>query len=361
LEKFIVEISKLPDRVILQFLSECIPCHEDLSGVLLTPDKHLWLASDETTTLERLSFDGSHTFSNHQQIDISEFIELPAAKDEEIDIEGLAYFDYYLWLVGSHSWKRKKPKEEKSDKKNFERLARVETEKNRYILARIPLIDGELFKSCPHPERPEEKLTAAKLQLTETGNVLMEALDSDPHLHSFIFAGIPSKDNGFDIEGLAICDNKILLGLRGPVLRGWAIILEIEVEASHPDTLKLKKLEDSGQLYKKHFVNLEGLGVRELCFDGRDLLILAGPTMDLDGPVKLFRLPGGFNSSDNLFSWEPKPILDIPYGEGNHHAEGVTLFNAIAQQHSILVVYDSPSPETIPDEPNAVVADIFPL
>lgn len=355
-----MEISKFPDRVILKFLSDCVPCNQDLSGVLLTPDRHLWLASDETTSLERLSFDGSDTFSNHQQIDLSQFIELPAGKDEEIDIEGLAYFDYYLWLVGSHSWKRKKPKEDKKDKKNIERLATVAAENNRYIFARIPLVDGKLFKDCPHPERPDETLKAANLQLTEKGNSLMDALDSDPHLQPFISAKIPSKDNGLDIEGLAICDRKIFLGLRGPVLRGWAIILEIEVEASSPEVLTLKK-DDSGNLYKKHFVKLGGLGVRELCFDGRDLLILAGPTMDLDGPVKLFRLSGGLNSSDNLFSWEPKPILDLPYGEGNHHAEGITLFNAIAKQPSILVVYDSPSPETMPDEPNAVLADIFPL
>lgn len=31
----------------------------------------------------------------------------------------------------------------------------------------------------------------------------MDALDSDEHLHPFIFSGIPSKDNGFDIDGLA--------------------------------------------------------------------------------------------------------------------------------------------------------------
>ncbi|HEY9725409.1 MAG TPA: DUF3616 domain-containing protein [Chroococcales cyanobacterium] len=354
-------ISNLPDRVTLQFLSDCVPCHEDLSAALLTHDKHLWLASDETTTLERLSFDGSDTFSNHQQIELSQFIELPAGKDEEIDIEGLAYSDYYLWLVGSHSWKRKKPKEDKKDKKNIERLATVADEKNRYIFARIPLVDGKLFKDCPHPERPNETLRAAKLKLTEKGNILMDALDSDSHLHPFILAKIPSKDNGLDIEGLAICNNKIFLGLRGPVLRGWAIILEIEVEASSPEILTLKKLEDSDKLYKKHFLKLAGLGIRDLCFDGQDLLILAGPTMDLDGPVKLFRLPGGLNSSDNLFYWEPKPILDLPYGEGNHHPEGVTLLNAIAQQHSILVVYDSPSPETIVGESNAVLADIFPL
>ncbi len=353
--------SNLLNQVVLQFREQFQPFHEDLSAVLLTPDKHLWLGSDETTTLERLSFDGSHTFSNHQHIDIGKFIELPAPKHEEIDIEGLAYADYYLWFVGSHSWKRKKPKVDKTDEKNSEQLAKVELGKNRFILARIPLVNGELFQSCPHPQYSDKQLTAAKLQLTKTGNLLMDALGSDEHLHPFIFAGIPSKDNGFDIEGLAILEDKIFIGLRGPVLRGWAIILEVEVESTSLESLKLKEVGDRGKLYKKHFVKLGGLGIRELCFDGQDLLILAGPTMDIDGPVKLFRLQEGFNSADNLFSWEPKPILDLPYGEGNHHAEGVTLFNAIAQQPSILVVYDSPSPTTQLGEASAVTADIFPL
>ncbi|HEY9634698.1 MAG TPA: DUF3616 domain-containing protein [Coleofasciculaceae cyanobacterium] len=351
--------SKLLNQVVLQFQEQFKPFHEDLSAAILTPDLHLWVGSDETTTLERLSFDGSRTFSNHQHIDLGNFITLPAGKDEEIDIEGLAYADYYLWFIGSHSWKRKKPKKDKTDIKNLERLAKVVVEKNRFLLARIPLVNGELYQSCPHPEHPDQPLTAAQLKLTERGNLLMDALDSDEHLHPFIFAGIPSKDNGFDIEGLAISDNRMFIGLRGPVLRGWAIVLEVGVEVSSSNTLKLKELGTQGKLYKKHFVKLGGLGVRELCFDGQDLLILAGPTMDLDGPVRLFRLPNGFNS-DNVFTWEPKLIQDLSYGEGSHHAEGVTLFNAIAQQPSILVVYDSPSPDTHLDGA-AVLADVFPL
>ncbi|HEY9706888.1 MAG TPA: DUF3616 domain-containing protein [Oculatellaceae cyanobacterium] len=348
------------NQLVLRFQQQFKPFHKDVSAVLLTHDNHLWVGSDETTSLERLSFDGSQTFSNHQSIDIGKFIELPAGKDKEIDIEGLAYADYYLWLVGSHSWKRKQPEENKTDQQNSERLANVELGKNRFILARIPLVNGELFQSCPHPKHPDKQLRAAQLQLTEKGNLLMDALESDEHLKPFIVAGIPSKDNGFDIEGLAISDNRIFIGLRGPVLRGWAIVLEVEVKATSPKSLKLKEIGDKGKLYKKHFVKLDGLGIRELCFDGQDLLILAGPTMDIDGPVKVFRLENGFNS-DNLFSWEPQPILDLPYGEGNDHAEGITLFNAIAQQPSILVVYDSPSPKRILDEAAAVMADVFPL
>lgn len=43
---------------------------------------------------------------------------------------------------------------------------------------------------------------------------------------------IPSKDNGLDIEGLAVDGRRLLLGLRGPLLRGWSAPLEIAAEAS---------------------------------------------------------------------------------------------------------------------------------
>ena len=44
--------------------------------------------------------------------------------------------------------------------------------------------------------------------------------------------------------------------------------------------------------YRKHLLRLGGLGVRDLCPHGQDLLVLAGPTMDLDGPVHVFRWHG---------------------------------------------------------------------
>jgi hypothetical protein len=125
--------------------------------------------------------------------------------------------------------------------------------------------------------------------------------------------------------------------------------------------LGLKAIGTEGELYKKHFLKLGGLGIRDLCFDGQDLLILTGPTMELDGPVKLFRLKNGFNGADDSLIWEPERVLDIPHGEGNHHAEGMTLFGSIAQQPSILVVYDSPDETTLLDGETGVLADVFAL
>ena len=67
--------------------------------------------------------------------------------------------------------------------------------------------------------------TAASLEKMNGHNQLIEALAEDEHLGPFLQMGLPSKDNGFDIEGLAVQGNQVFLGLRGPVLRGWAIIL----------------------------------------------------------------------------------------------------------------------------------------
>ncbi|AUT04202.1 hypothetical protein CLI64_03605 [Nostoc sp. CENA543] len=346
-------------NVLLSFQASFQEHRKDLSAVIMTDKKYLWFGSDETTTIERLSFIKPKKIAEHQQFRVAEFITLPRPEDEEIDIEGLACDGYYLWFTGSHSYKRKKVKSENSDSKNISRLAKIESEQNRYILGRIPLIDGQLLQSCPHPNKPEIQLNAAKLELTKDTNVLMAALADDPHLGAFIQAQIPGKDNGFDIEGLAVNQGRIFLGLRGPVLRGWAIILELEVEDSLPGILKLRKMGEEKQKYKKHFVWLNGLGIRDLCWDGEDLLILAGPTMDLDGTVQVYRLKNGVNLQENVMN-NPEFVQEIPHGDRNDKAEGMTLFSEITNEPSLLVVYDSPADNRLVDE-SGVSADVFRL
>ncbi|MBD2246277.1 DUF3616 domain-containing protein [Nostoc sp. FACHB-888] len=351
--------SNFLNQVFLTFVDNFKDHREDLSAVLLTNDKYLWLGSDETSTIERLSLVDTDKFTGHQQFRVAEFIDLPAPEDQEIDIEGLAYVDNYLWFVGSHSYKRKKAKPDKSDAQNFKRLAKIESEPNRYLLGRIPLIDGKLFSSCSHPENPDVQLNAAKLEVTNQGNLLMTALADDPHLGLFIKAAIAGKDNGFDIEGIAINQNRIFLGLRGPVLRGWAVMLEIELEDSSPGILKLRQIGEAKELYKKHFLWLNGLGIRDLCIDGKDLLILAGPTMDLDGPVQVYRWKNGVNLPEDVFS-NPDFVQDIPYGNREDHAEGMTLFQEVDGIASLLIVYDSPAKTRLVGD-SSVIADVFKL
>ncbi|OUL24183.1 DUF3616 domain-containing protein [Nostoc sp. 106C] len=72
------------------------------------------MGSNETSTIERLYLIDTNNFGDYQHFRVAKFISLPVPETEEINIEGLACTDYYLWFVGSHSYKRKKPKSNNS-------------------------------------------------------------------------------------------------------------------------------------------------------------------------------------------------------------------------------------------------------
>jgi len=354
--------SFLLGRLLLQFNSEAADIITDLSAVALTPEGHLWLGSDETTSIERLSPVGPHVFGEHQRFAIADFIDL-SEQAGEIDIEGIDFDSDYLWFVASHSTKRKNAKG-KDPNKDIQNLAKIETEVNRYLLARIPVKNGTLCKSISDPKNPKNPLKAGYLQRTKTGNLLTDALKDDSHLGLFLSVPIPSKENGFDIEGLAVRGNRIFLGLRGPVLRGWAIILEIEVQESKQGVLKLKAIGEAGKFYKKHFIDLNGLGVRELCWNGEDLIVLAGPTMTLSGAMRVFRLKGILGRSGDSITGQDggdlEVLFDLPFKVGTDNAEGLSLFPYLAEQNSLLVVYDSPDAGRMVEK-TAIFADIFRL
>jgi len=339
----------------------------------------IWVTNDETTSLERLSLrgitdTGLYEYGEHKQFTLNDYLPLPApppvdpagkVKVEEADIEGLDYKDGYLWLVGSHSLKRKQVDENDSIEENFKRLAKVSTDGNRFLLARIPLVEsGGTYTLEKETDDHNQKRAAALLRCSAEGSALTEALAADVHLKNFL--AIPGKDNGFDIEGLAVVGSRVFVGLRGPVLRGWAVVLELEpvVESGNPSELTLKEINQGAPqqpTYRKHFLDLGGLGIRDLYAQGSDLLILAGPTMDLDGPVSIFRWSGGAQPERESIVGHGavSKVKDIPYGHGEDHAEGMTLFSNDTQgAESFLIVYDSASKSRLLGE-SSVKADIF--
>lgn len=330
--------------------------------------KTLWVANDETLSLERLTLAPGAGLAaralGHVSFPLADYLDLPVPpstdpdKREEADLEGLAYVDGVLWLTGSHSLKRKTPRPGDGPEKARKQLARIGNDGNRFLLARIPVVEEH---GTWHPVRQSAASFAARLDGDGRGDSLTEALAGDEHLAPFL--GIPGKDNGFDIEGLAVAGERIFLGLRGPVLRGWAVILELEPHARAPSTLELKPI-DAGRPYLKHFLHLGGLGIRDLCRHDDGLLILAGPTMDLDGPVHVLRWPGGakkHKKGELIPATGLQTVLDIPYGQGVDHAEGMTLFSSERNEKpALLVVYDAASERRKRGE-HGVLADIFPL
>jgi len=173
----------------------------------------LWVANDEAISLERLSnaqddSNGNyHHYSQHKQFRLDTYINLPvppatnSMNFEEADIEGLDYENGYLWLVGSHSLKRKQPKKSKDGlDKIGKQLEKVTSDGNRYLLARIPIVEREgIYTLEKEYTRNGKTRIAAQLRGNAKGSELTEALKDDEHLKAFL--GIPGKDNGFDIEG----------------------------------------------------------------------------------------------------------------------------------------------------------------
>ncbi|MBM3734669.1 MAG: DUF3616 domain-containing protein [Acidobacteria bacterium] len=311
---------------------------EDLSAVLITGD-NLWLGSDEGTAITRLTRTAPDRFEKEKPVDLKTELALPGS--DEIDIEGLAQSAGFLWLTGSHSLKRSKAKVGTLPDKVAGKLAEVKPEEtvNRFTLARFAVSADTEGMELSAP---------VKLPHSGQSNALGAALAGDPHLGRF--KDIPSKDNGLDIEGMAVIGNKVFLGLRGPVLRGWSVVLELTVSVAGTD-LKLDTAP------AKHFLPLGGLGIRDLEVDGADLLILAGPTMDLDGPVKVFRWAGFPAPAAPPVLTE---VLNVPFGTGTDHAEAITLLPQVDGRKRLLVVYDSPSPSRLVGA-NGVRADVFEL
>lgn len=320
----------------------------------------LFVGQDEGARIERLvaGHDGS-VYGNHVSYPLSAFFDLPSGQDGEADIEGLAVDGGWLWITGSHSLARKKPKTGEHDAaQSLARLTEVKCEPNRYLLGRIPMVpateDG-VFDLV----REDGDRRAACVKMGSSRNKLAKLLKDDEHIGRFL--KVPAKENGFDVEGIAVRGDRVFLGLRGPVLRGWALMLELTLAEEKPGRLALQPCGGDGLPCLKHFLDLDGLGIRELTFDGDDLLILAGPTMDLDGPVHVWRWTGCLDATHQTVIPRERlqRVIDIPFGVGFDHAEGISRIDRPGVPPLLAVVYDNPGKARLHADGTGIDADLF--
>ncbi len=343
--------TRSPNAVRLEFAPDSL-VQNNLSGAAFTGD-WLWVAGDEACAVDRLRRldnlgDEALRFGEVRDFPLADLLDLPGKAEEEADLEGMAVADGYLWVVGSHGLKRKNAKPERDHVDNAKRLAKVTLDANRCLLACLPIEINSQGEPCLVRQAKDGR-RALRLKGDSQSNLLTRLLADDPHFGPYM--AIPGKDNGFDIEGLAVDGKRLLLGLRGPVLRGWSALLEIAVEA-HGSQLRLIPLDESGTLLRKHFLQLDGLGVRDLHFSGDDLYILAGPTMVLDGDIRVFNWPLGraaisANREPVRFETALTGAVSLPHGHGTNRAEAICeLPPAIAgDRPRWLVLYDAPDDE----------------
>jgi hypothetical protein len=331
------------------------PVAKDLSAVARIGDT-LFLACDEAAGLERLRRVSDERFGDHQHLLLGDFFTLPGGSEEEMDIEGLAVAEGYLWIVGSHALKRKKPDDDDArDGAALAQMAKVEREANRYFLGRLPLAEGGAGAFVPRASIGGRH--AAALGAGRKDGGLTRWLRKDVHLAPFL--KVPSKENGLDIEGIAVRGERVWLGLRGPVLRGHAVVLDLALKETGSDRLKPRRLE-TGRRYRKHLLDTAGLGIRDLRLDGEDMLLLVGPTMALEGTALVLRWRGALHdTTEGLVPTDRlERVAELPYGRRTDHPEGLELWPE-AGRGAFLVVYDAPGPRRISGDGREVRADIL--
>lgn len=339
----------------------------DLSGaavVSIAGTTYLFVVVDEQDFFVRLTLSGDD-WRDPLYFRIRDFISLPYPEvDEdgdllqEVDLEGISYdpSTSSLWLIGSFALKRKRVRGA-SKKQDLKRLETCVEEANRNLLARISL----------HGAMPVKE-GSASFRMRQSGSKLLEMFSHDKVLCMALQAGVVSKENGFDIEGIAVIGDRIFIGLRGPVIDRQAILLEIRYRVTKKGNLKAQAIGQSQWKFRKHFLPLEGLGIRDLSVteDRKGLLILAGTSMAQEGSYALYRwdnvlehVEGGllqgevettivYGEEDGLYR-----IGKLPSNGDWDKPEGI----ALLPSGELLVVYDSPHSDRL-DE-GRVHADLF--
>jgi hypothetical protein len=222
----------------------------------------LFLGSDEGVAIERLRQDGAG-WSDCGRVDLAECLGLTL--DGEADIEGLAEDDGWLWVLGSHARTRPKLKKRDDERLDLKTFANLKDTRARCLVARLPLAPDAQDGTLLRPVDSVDGRRAQMLKPTKHGNALARTLERDPLIGPFTC--IPAKEGGVDLEGIAVAFPRVALGMRGPVIQGYAVLLEMNLTAPG------ETLEIDGAVYKR-MLDLEGLGIRDLKRVGSDLYIL---------------------------------------------------------------------------------------
>ena len=142
------------------------------------------------------------------------------------------------------------------------------------------------------------------------------------------FTRIPSKENGIDIEGLAVAEDTLYVGFRGPVLRGNYV------------PVLVGRFSDLSSRGKLKFVRLGGLGIRSMLSVGKQgFLILAGPVGDGPGGYHLYHWDGRSQLPAKGERGRVRHLGEIPVRKGDK-PEGMTLVSRQGESLQLLLAFD---------------------
>lgn len=289
----------------------------ELSGVALYGDTLILVSNEATRTEKGKKKEDSLQLFDRSKEKKNTFIfrdDEPAFEKDDnacrhADLEGIAVIGDLAYVVGSHS------------------LARAKLGKGTYNENKASFDRAKMIEPC------SRRNSLLELRLHKDGRIAVrKSIDLRPLIrqhHVFEpFLNVPSKENGVDIEGIAVTEDEIYIGFRGPVLRDNFVPVLV---------LNRKEPEAGSEI---RYVQLGGRGIRDMARVTDGFLIIAGPVGDADSSFKLVH----WNGKDMIPGTDRRPtpvsdLCELPRS-GNAKAEGIAVVEETSKAYKIIVVYD---------------------
>ena len=271
----------------------------NLSGAACVPTTPKFtsclIANDEKKYAQFFSIDG-HTLTPRKLIRLSD-------ADKDPDAEGVAYAAGFFYVTGSHGRSRH------SDSGN----------RSSYAVFRIPV---DPATGSPIFEPDGERVVGV-----ESSSRLRRAIRDDDTVGAFF--NEPLAEGGVNIEGIAVKNGRMHLGLRGPSQDGNAFVLSVDADAVFTEDDNLRSKVTPLALGRN-------TGIRDLAALSDGVLILAGPTRDEKVPYSIWFWDGTGTTAKPLRTLDLSTVDDgakaeilLPLEEDNSNIRVLVMFDGV--------------------------------
>lgn len=269
---------------------------EDLSAIACASETHCLLGADEGRRVQVVELSRGEKILRAREAIVL------ADSGDEIDIEGIATDGAYYYVIGSHGIAKRGGEEQA----------------NRFKIFRLMVRPGIGVAGPPQVSS------------------LAPLLRADPVLGRHFRQ--PLQQKGLNIEGLAVRDGHLFVGLRNPNLGGDVFVLEIGADAVFSRFVRPE--------YRLHRLRLGlGLGIRDIVAARSSFLLIAGNA----GSEPSDKYPRSEDYDEHrgysMFVWDGRGpdahrIGVIPQTRGK--AEAMTILEQTSDHVRVLILFDGP-------------------
>lgn len=263
---------------------------KDISGAVCPTNDTRWCyaVNDEKKYLQMFQIEGM-VLTGGMRIRLSEKSEF--RDGDELDTEAITYADGFVYVAGSHSVKRKTG----------------EVQRSRNLLFRFPvnLETGQpLFVPTNDTVVPQIERSVRLSALLSQHGILAP------------FVGKSPRENGLNIEGMAVWGDTAVFGFRQPSLWKGVGVLSVDLACLFNDGSCRSVFIDLP-------VGAANLGIRDIALHEGRFILLVGTAVGGENAVgQLFSWDGGLIAPTKLTQFDLKPgekpegLLIIPGAAG---------------------------------------------